>query len=101
MEFGAVIDTDYSHFCDWSQNASARAIDFLQRTLTFDPKKRMTVEQALKHPYLESYHDPADEPTCPSIPPEFFDFDLHKDHITREELKNLLWEEVTSFKSLC
>ena len=61
----------------------------------------MTVEQALKHPYLDAYHDPTDEPTCPSIPPEFFDFDLQKDHISRDELKALLWDEVMSFKSLC
>ena len=29
--------------------------------LTFDPSKRITVEQALAHPYLEQYYDPADE----------------------------------------
>jgi mitogen-activated protein kinase 1/3 len=30
-------------------NASALAVDFLTRTLTFDPKKRITVEEALAH----------------------------------------------------
>ena len=29
--------------------------------LTFNPNKRITVEQALAHPYLEQYYDPADE----------------------------------------
>lgn len=53
-------------------NASPLAADFLTKTLvllllvcltsaltpmlqTFDPKKRITVEQALAHPYLEAY----------------------------------------------
>jgi mitogen-activated protein kinase 1/3 len=36
-------------------NATPLAIDFLTKTLTFDPKKRITVEAALAHPYLEAY----------------------------------------------
>jgi len=28
----------------------------------------------------------------------FFEFDLHKDDISREQLKELLYEEITSFK---
>ncbi|CCM03267.1 uncharacterized protein FIBRA_05395 [Fibroporia radiculosa] len=56
-------------------NASALAVDFLTRSLTFDPKKRITVEEALAHPYLEAYHDPEDEPVAPPLDPEFFEFD--------------------------
>ncbi len=29
--------------------------------LSFNPEKRVTVEQALAHPYLEQYYDPDDE----------------------------------------
>ena len=29
--------------------------------LTFNPHKRIEVEQALAHPYLEQYYDPSDE----------------------------------------
>jgi mitogen-activated protein kinase 7 len=39
------------------------ALDFLEKLLTFDPMSRITVEEALNHPYLESYHDPEDEPS--------------------------------------
>jgi mitogen-activated protein kinase 7 len=42
----------------------------LNNLLQFDPEKRMTVEQALAHPYLESYHDVADEPSHSQV----FDF---------------------------
>jgi len=79
-------------------NANPLAIDFLTRSLTFDPKKRITVEEALAHPYLEAYHDPDDEPVAPPLDPEFFEFDLHKDDISREQLKELLYEEIMSFQ---
>lgn len=31
--------------------------------LTFNPIKRISVEEALSHPYLEQYYDPTDEVT--------------------------------------
>lgn len=80
--------------------ASEAAVDFLTKTLTFDPKKRLTVEEALTHPYLEAYHDPNDEPTCASLSPEFFEFDLQKDEISREQLRELLYEEVMAYRPL-
>lgn len=44
--------------------ANPLAIDLLQQMLTFDPAKRISCEQALNHPYLAVWHDPADEPVC-------------------------------------
>ncbi|KAI0716540.1 mitogen-activated protein kinase [Earliella scabrosa] len=85
-------------FAQLFPNANPLAIDFLTRSLTFDPKKRITVEDALAHPYLEAYHDPDDEPCAPPLDPEFFEFDLHKDDISREQLKELLYEEIMSFR---
>ncbi|TDL15308.1 mitogen-activated protein kinase [Rickenella mellea] len=84
-------------FAQMFPNASPMAVDFLTKTLTFDPKKRITAEEALAHPYLEAYHDPDDEPVAPPLDPEFFEFDLHKDDISREQLKELLYEEIVSF----
>jgi len=79
-------------------NASPLAIDFLSKTLTFDPKKRIKVEEALSHPYLEAYHDPDDEPIAPPLEASFFDFDHMKDDISKDRLKELLYQEVLSFK---
>lgn len=42
---------------------SEQAANLLQKMLIFDPEKRITVEQALKHPYLADYHLEEDEPT--------------------------------------
>ncbi|KAK0560224.1 mitogen activated protein kinase [Tilletia horrida] len=77
--------------------ASPAAIDFLKGVLAFDPKKRMTVEQALAHPYLASYHDPDDEPTAPALDASFFSFDLEKATITKEALKEEIWKQVNEF----
>ena len=63
------------------------ALDLLDKLLAFNPAKRITVEEALRHPYLEPYHDPEDEPTADAIPEEFFDFDKNKDNLTKEQLK--------------
>ena len=45
-------------------NADSKALDLLERMLTFNPHKRILVEEALAHPYLEQYYDPADEPVA-------------------------------------
>lgn len=67
---------------------SPQALDLLEKLLAFNPAKRITVEDALRHPYLEPYHDPEDEPTAPPIPDEFFDFDRRKDDLSKEQLKS-------------
>nr|AHC00610.1 mitogen-activated protein kinase [Ganoderma lucidum] len=64
---------------------------------TFDPKKRLTVDQALEHPYLAAYHDPEDEPAVSSLDPEYFEFDYQE--LNKEDLKKRLFEEVMSFQS--
>lgn len=55
------------------------ALDLLEGLLAFNPVKRISVDDALKHPYLEAYHDPEDEPTANPIPESFFDFDSGKE----------------------
>ena len=65
------------------------ALDLLERLLAFNPAKRISVDDALRHPYLEPYHDPEDEPTAPPIPDGFFDFDKNKDALSKEQLKSM------------
>lgn len=79
---------------DLCPKATDNAIDLLKQCLTFSPRKRITVEQALEHPYLEPYHDPQDEPAADPLPPHFFDFDHIPEQLSRGALKELIYEEI-------
>ncbi|CAG8641964.1 1866_t:CDS:10 [Paraglomus brasilianum] len=81
-------------FAQMFPEANTLALDMLEKLLAFNPTKRITVEEALKHPYLEPYHDPEDEPAADPIPESFFDFDKHKDQLSKEQLKELIYEEI-------
>ncbi|KAK3847633.1 MAG: MAP kinase [Linnemannia gamsii] len=82
------------HFQQLYPRASPLAIDLLEKLLNFDPAARITVEQALAHPYLAAYHEEDDEPTHEKI----FDFSFEvTDRI--DEMKHLIAQEVMSFKA--
>jgi serine/threonine protein kinase len=59
---------------------SLQALDLLQRMLKFNPNHRISVEEALAHPYLASLHDISDEPCCPTP----WTWDLDSEAITQE-----------------
>ena len=42
--------------------ATADALDLLDKLLLFNPRERITVDEALAHPYLDALHDADDEP---------------------------------------
>lgn len=48
-------------------HANPQALDLLRHMLVFDPSKRISVVEALAHPYLSDYHYPDDEPVAPSV----------------------------------
>ena len=62
----------------------------LDSLLTFNPNRRVSVEDALKHPYLAQYYDPSDEPTAPQL----FTFDMELDDLPLPQLKQLIFEEI-------
>jgi len=74
-------------------NAPDAAIDLLERMLMFAPERRITVDQALAHPYLQMLHDPNDEPKAQNT----FDFSFEKYAMSKEGLKALLWQEAYQF----
>jgi mitogen-activated protein kinase 15 len=43
--------------------APADALDLLGKLLVFNPDRRLSIEDAIRHPYLSQFHNPADEPT--------------------------------------
>lgn len=93
--------------------------------LTFNPHKRIEVEQALAHPYLEQYYDPTDEVSkrstpqssfrnlseiknslipnlhfyfCQPVAEAPFKFDMELDDLPKETLKALIFEETARFQ---
>ncbi|WRX17549.1 Protein kinase domain - like 10 [Theobroma cacao] len=74
-------------------NMSAVAVDLLEKMLVFDPNKRITVDEALCHPYLVSLHDTNDEPVCPRP----FSFDFEQSSCTEDHSKELIWRETVKF----
>lgn len=70
------------------------AIDLLEKVMVFDPSKRLTAKEALKHPYMSNYHDPLDEPVTSPIPVEEFAFDIEKKDLNVDDLKRLIYDQI-------
>ena len=65
FDFFANVCGSLTHsFTESTTFSCSPALDLLDKMLTFNPHKRITVEQALAHPYLEQYYDPDDEVQC-------------------------------------
>ncbi|XP_023257622.1 mitogen-activated protein kinase 7-like, partial [Seriola lalandi dorsalis] len=80
--------------------AEPQALDLLGAMLRFDPRERISVTQALEHPYLSKYHDPDDEPIC--VPA--FDFEFDKLPMNKEQIKEAILMEIQDFhrnKQIC
>lgn len=65
----------------------------LDRLLEFNPKKRITAEEALRHPFFAGYHQPDDEPSHPQT----FDFSFERAD-TIDDIKRLIVDGLASFK---
>ena len=73
--------------------AAVQALDLLGKMLVFDPAKRITVSEALAHPYLASLHDVNDEPLCP----HGFDVGFENELLTASDARRMILEECISF----
>lgn len=75
--------------------ADAQALDLLQKMLTFDPSTRISVPEALAHPWLASYHEETDEPDCPTKFEKWRDIEKLE---TLEDFRKALWEEIEDYR---
>ena len=80
----------------WSSlfpNANPIAFDLLEKMLTFNPKKRYTVDQCISHPYFEGLHDPEQEPIATAT----FDWTFDAVELTKENLQSMIYDESLYF----
>ncbi|KDP25667.1 hypothetical protein JCGZ_24180 [Jatropha curcas] len=85
--------TRFRNMFPYAPNMSEDALRLLERMLVYDPNQRITVNEALKHPYLAHYHDVKNEPDCPSP----FDFDFDESSLSEDEIRELIWVESEQF----
>ena len=70
--------------------ANPLAIDLIEKMLVFDPRKRITVIEALNHPYLAMLHDENLEPIAPAR----FDSSFEDDDLKEHDLREKVWGEM-------
>ena len=73
--------------------ASPTALELLAAMLVFDPRRRITVEAALAHPYLASLHDPSLEPVATAP----FVADGEEADLKEEQLRRKVYDEIMSY----
>ena len=79
-------------FNELFRSANPEAIDLLKKMLIFDPAQRITIKQALEHPYMAALHMEEDE--LEGEPVSNYDFDFELFSLKIPEFKELLYEEI-------
>jgi len=79
----------------WADINRPLALDLLQKMLSFDPSGRISVPDALSHPWLAPYHEETDEPDCPTKFEKWRDIEKLE---TIEDFRKALQEEIEDYR---
>lgn len=76
------------------KGSSSEAIDFISKLVVFDPKKRLTADEALAHPYLAKVRDKNKE----KVAAELIVLEFEKEgEIEEDRLRELFLEEIKRY----
>ena len=77
--------------------ASSTALNLVDSLLQFSPARRMSVEAALEHPYLQAYHGPdaiTNKVQQEPVSPQVFDFSqVETVELTKKALQQLIYAD--------
>lgn len=71
----------------------ALAIDLIEKMLTYNPTNRITVEQALEHPYMATLYDPTNETVCATP----FQVGFDEPSLSEDDIRHLIFQEALHF----
>lgn len=78
--------------------ASEHAVSLMNAMLEFNPTERISIDDALKHPYLKAHHNPDDEPSHQSKFDFGFEVELDDKNMPEDKkqaaLRRMMQEEV-------
>uniref|UniRef100_A0A8C9Z0X3 Stress-activated protein kinase JNK n=1 Tax=Sander lucioperca TaxID=283035 RepID=A0A8C9Z0X3_SANLU len=74
---------------------ASQARDLLSKMLIIDPAKRISVDEALQHPYINVWYDPTE---VEAPPPQIYDKQLDEREHSIDEWKELIYKEVMNFE---
>eukprot|EP01038_Epipyxis_sp_PR26KG_P011753 gene11753-15726_t len=97
LKFEGAKPTHFARF--FPQGTNPVALELLLKLLQFNPDDRLTVEEALAHPYLKDFHGQMSEPVSKSA----FDFEFEKvtgDEMSDAEVRKFMFEEVLLYRPL-
>lgn len=66
------------------------ATELFQKMMIFHPTHRITIDEALKHPFMISFHNPEDEPIANFT----FQFPFENENLSKERIQELIWNEI-------
>ncbi|KAM0876241.1 hypothetical protein ACQ4PT_036330 [Festuca glaucescens] len=72
---------------DMLPKADISAVELVEKMLLFDPNERITVEDAIAHPYLQHLRDPTKEGVFPPLVCD----DHEKENMSIDEMKELIY----------
>ena len=75
--------------------AGEEAIDLLNRVLVFNPYFRLSVDEALNHPFFKKVRKAEKEVNAVAK----IEIEFEKEHLDKKKLRSLFIEEIEFFKS--
>ncbi|GFQ02161.1 mitogen-activated protein kinase 16 [Phtheirospermum japonicum] len=76
-------------------NADPLALRLLERMLAFDPKDRLSAEEALADPYFRNLARVEREPAAPPVTKMEFEFERRR--ITKDDVRELIYREILEY----